>query len=116
MGLYLVKTILSALIIVLVSELAKTYSWVAALITSLPLISIIAITWLYVDTHDVQTISEYSMGIFWLVIPSLIFFLALPLLLKNGFSFWLSLPIASLITAATYGVYMFALSKIGIMS
>ena len=116
MGLYLVKIIVSAVIIVLISELAKAYSWMAALITSLPLISIIAITWLYVDTHDVQKISDYSIGIFWLVIPSLIFFLALPLLLKNGLSFWVSLPLSCLITAAGYGIYMLVLSKTGIMS
>ncbi len=116
MGIYIVKTLLSAIIIVLVSELAKTMTWFAALITSLPIVSIIAITWLYVDTHDISKVSAYSIDIFYLVIPSLIFFIVLPLLLKNGVSFWISLPASCLITAAGYGVYVMALSKLGTMS
>ena len=64
MGLYLIKTLLSALIIVLVSELAKTTTWLAALITSLPIVSIIAITWLYIETQDTAKVSSYSIDIF----------------------------------------------------
>lgn len=47
---YLVKLVLSAGIIVAVSEVAKVNTGLGALIKSLPLISIIAMIWLYVDT------------------------------------------------------------------
>ena len=51
MGYYLIKLLLSATIIVVVSEVAKVSAGLGALIKSLPLISILAMIWLYVDTH-----------------------------------------------------------------
>ena len=116
MAYYFVKVIISALIIVLVSELAKAYSWVAALITSLPLISILALSWLYIDTHDIQKVSDLAVGIFWLVIPSLVFFIALPFLLAKHVPFWMSLGISCVITALFYSGYFLLLSKIGVIS
>ena len=46
------KTIISAIIIVAVSEIAKKYTWTAAIIVSLPLTSLLAFIWLYWDTKD----------------------------------------------------------------
>ncbi len=114
MTFYLIKTILSAILIVLISEIAKASSWVAAFITSLPIMSILALTWLYIDTQNIDKVSDLSMGIFWMVIPSLIFFVALSYGLKQNLSFWLSLAIASTLTASTYALYVLLLKKIGI--
>jgi len=84
---FLTKTIVSALIIAGVSELAKRFIPVAAILASLPLTSILAMIWLYGDTRDAQKISSLSTGIFWAVLPSLLFFLVLPFLLKSGIHF-----------------------------
>ena len=111
---YMFKTIISALLIVIISEVAKASSWVAAFITSLPIMSILALSWLYIDTQNIEKVSELSMGIFWLVIPSLIFFLALPFLLKQNLSFWLSMIIASVLTTSVYAIYYILLKKLGI--
>ena len=115
MAYYILKTIISAIILVFVSELAKTYSWFAALVISLPIISILAISWLYIDTQDIQKIIDLSTGIFWLVIPSLVFFIVLPLLLKVQVPFWWSLILSCFITAITYLVYTLILNKWGVM-
>ncbi|MGH7885637.1 MAG: hypothetical protein ACRENO_08090, partial [Thermodesulfobacteriota bacterium] len=60
-------------------------------IASVPLVSVIAIIWIYIDTKDVEQISSLSKNIFWLVVPSLVFFIALPLFLKYQINFYISL-------------------------
>ena len=90
---FLIKTLLSAVMIAAISELGKRFSWLAAILASLPLTSILAIIWLYHDTGDVQKISDLTKGIFWAVLPSLLFFIIFPILLKNGIRFWISLPL-----------------------
>lgn len=111
---YALKLFLSALIIVVVSEVAKRSSLLGALIASLPLTSILAITWLYIDTKDMEKVTNLSLGIFWIVIPSLLFFVSLPLFLKWGFNFWLGLCGSVLITGIGYAVYALLLAKAGI--
>ena len=103
---YSIKILLSSLIIVTVSEIAKRSSLLGALLASLPLTSLLAFVWLYLDTGDVQKVSDLSSDIFWLVLPSLALFLVLPLLIKMGWGFWLSLAVAMLVTAACYGVML----------
>jgi len=99
---YIVKVALSALIIVAISELAKRSSALAALLASLPLTSLLAFVWLYVDTGEVEKIARLSDDIFWLVLPSLVLFVVLPVLLRQGVGFWMSLLIGLGATAVSY--------------
>jgi hypothetical protein len=108
---YAVKLVLSALIIVAVSELAKRQPTWGGLLASLPLVSLLAIVWLYLDTRSTQQISELSLSIFWLVLPSLLFFLVLPLALKQGLGFTASLLLAMVVTIAGYGGTLAALKR-----
>ncbi len=110
--LYLVlKVLLSAIIIVIVSEVAKRSSVLGALIASLPLTSLLAIIWLYLDTGETAKVGALASGILWLVIPSLLFFIALPLLLRGGVHFWWAILISCLVTAAGYGFTTWILGK-----
>ena len=102
MGQYAFKIGLSALILVAIAEIAKRSSFWAAALASLPLTSLLAFIWLYVDTGDMQKIATLSSGIFWLVLPSLLLFVLLPILLRSGLGFWLSLLTASTATALAY--------------
>ncbi len=70
--------------------------------SSLPLTSLLAFVWLYLDTGDVQKIATLSSGIFWLVLPSLLLFVLLPVLLRSGWGFWLSLAVSGAATALAY--------------
>jgi hypothetical protein len=99
---YLLKIFISALVLVAVSELAKRSSFWGAALASLPLISVLAFIWLYLDSGDLQKVSDLSSGIFWLVLPSLVLFIALPLLLRAGVGFWISLGASCLATAIAY--------------
>lgn len=110
----LIKFALSAAVIVAVSEIARRNSSAAALLASLPLVSVLAFVWLYLDTRDAAKIAELSSSVFWLVIPSLLLFLALPALLRAGISFWVALPISCLLTALGYLGMTVLLKRFGI--
>ena len=110
---YFIKVTISALLIVAISEISKRQSGVAALLASLPITSLLAFVWLYLETGNTDTISELSRQIFWLVIPSLILFLALPVLLRWGWGFWFSLAMACGFTSVTYLLMIQLLHRFG---
>ena len=111
---YAIKVLISAALIVLVSELAKRNSLLAALVASLPVTSLLAFVWLYWETGDAARVSSLSLDIFWLVIPSLALFLALPLFLRIGWGFWISLAAAIIVTALCYGILLSLLRHLGV--
>ena len=109
MGFAIIKTLISAAIIAMVSEIAKRSPAFAALIASLPLISVLGMLWIYQETSDVQRIASHAEATFWLVLPSLPMFLLLPAMLRHGFGFYLSLALNVALTALLY----FGMVKIG---
>lgn len=111
---YALKLIVSALIIVAVSEIAKRNSGLGALLASLPLTTLLAIVWMQVENTPPVQIAELVEQVFWLVLPSLLFFLIFPLLLKQGVDFWLSLFLASTTTVTTYLVLLPILRRFGV--
>ena len=110
----LVKLLITALLIVAISEVAKRSTLLAAILASLPLISVLAMVWLYIDTRDTERIASLATGVFWLVIPSLVLFISLPLLLRSGINFPLSMSLSIGLTVAAYFLMVFALRKAGI--
>ena len=113
MILYATKIFLSAILILVISELSKRTGFWGALLASLPLVSLISIGWIYFETRDIEKIRSFSYGIFWLVLPSLAFFLILPACLQK-LSFLASFAIAVFSTLALYAVMLWTLPKIGI--
>ena len=111
---YVVKLVATALLVVLVSELAKRSTLFGAIVASLPLVSLLAFLWIYYESKDVERISALSQSIFWLVLPSLFLFLALPILLGRGYGFFLSLGLSCAITIAGYLLTLLALRQFGI--
>jgi hypothetical protein len=99
---YVLKVLISAVVIVVVSEIAKRSSLLGGFIASLPLISILAFVWLYLDTRSLEKIGALSYSILWLVLPSLSLFIALPWLLKKTGSFFLGLGGALTVMAVFY--------------
>ena len=104
---YIVKLLVTVLLVVLISELAKRSTLYGALLASIPLVSVLAMIWLYVDTRDTARVAALSGSIFWLVLPSLALFIVLPVLLKAGVSFYLSMAIG---IAATVFCYWLAIT------
>lgn len=111
---YLVRVLISAIIIVAISEIAKRSTILGAALASVPLLSVIAIIWLYHDTHNVTVIANLASGIFWLVIPSLILFLLLPIfLLKLDWSFYPALSVSLAAMIAGYFLMTLMLKWLG---
>jgi len=100
---YAIKVLLTAALVVAVSEVSKRSSLVGGMLASLPFISFLGMTWLYIDTGSTEKVAELSRSIFWLVLPSLPFFLILPFLLKRGWGFYSSLGFS---TAFMIGLYV----------
>jgi hypothetical protein len=111
---YALKVIISALLIVAISEIAKRSTGFAALVASLPLTSLLAFVWLHMEASPPERIAELSSQIFWLVLPSLLLFLLLPLLLKHGLSFWVSLGLSVAATAGCYLALLPLLRRMGV--
>lgn len=112
MWIYFTKTILSALIIVVVTEVSKRSGLLGGLIKSLPLISLLSFIWLYTETKNTAKVAALSVGTFWFVLPSLPFFLVFPLLLRQEVGFWPSLGWSLLLMLACYGLMFFLMSKL----
>ena len=114
---YAIKLIISAALIVIVSEVSKHTGYLGGLLASLPLISYLAIIWLYVEKREegIQAISNLSMGVFWFVLPTLPFFLLLPVLLKHmHMHFAAAMAVATVFMFACYAGTMWALGRFGI--
>lgn len=111
---YLVKIAVTTGLIVIISEVAKRSSLVGAILASIPLVSVLAMIWLYIDTKDAAKVSALSTSIFWLVLPSLTLFLALPFLLKHGMNFYLSMSLSVGATALCYLVLVLILNGLGL--
>lgn len=109
------KILISALLVFAISELSKRNSFLGALLASLPVVSILAMIWLWRDTHDVGRIASFSTGVFWLVLPSLVLFALLPpLLTRWHFSFPGALALGCTATVIAYFITSVVLKRFGI--
>jgi hypothetical protein len=99
---YAVKVVVTAALVVLVAEIGKRSTLLGALLASLPLVSVLAMIWLYSDTRDAAQVAALARSVFWLVLPSLLLFLVLPVLIERGYNFYLSLGVAVGVTIAGY--------------
>jgi len=111
---YALKVGISAVVIVAITEIAKRSSGFAALLAAIPLTSLLAFIWLHVEGAEPARIAELSSQIFWLVLPSLVLFLLLPLLIRQGLGFWLSLAISVATTVVCYLAMLPVLRKFGV--
>lgn len=113
MAYLIIKAVISALIIVAVSEVAKRNPGTGALIASLPLISVLGMIWLWRDTQDAVRMATHAEATFWYVLPSLPMFLIIPALLKRGFGFWPTLVAGCVVTMLLYVAMTAALARFG---
>lgn len=112
---YFIKVIITTILIVIISEISKRNTLIGSILASIPLVSVLAMIWLYVDTNDSTKIIKLSNSIMVLIIPSLTLFIALPMLIKKGFSFYLSLLISIILTILAYYLIILISEKLGII-
>lgn len=114
MGYYISKIIITTFLIVLISEITKRNSLVGALLAAVPLVSILAMTWMYIDTNSSNSAVEFSNKIIWLIAPSMTLFILFPILIKKGMSFYPSMAISVVSTIIAYYLMILILEKFGI--
>jgi hypothetical protein len=110
----IIKAALSGMIVAAVSEIARRYPGWGGLVASLPLTSLLAMIWLFRDTHEPERVAELSMSTFWFFLPSVPLFVALPLLIRSGVPFWASMAIVVIGTLALYAGWFWAAPRLGI--
>ena len=106
------KTAITAMTVVLISEIAKRSSMLAGLIVSIPLTTFLAMIWLYWESQETQKIIDLSHSTLLMIIPSCTFFIFLPTLLKFDFHFSLALFVSILLTASCYYLFISILQKL----
>jgi hypothetical protein len=107
------KYLITAAVVVAVSEVAKRSDRLGALIASLPLVTLLALTWLYIEKQPAEKIANHAWYTFWYVVPTLPMFLAFPALLTR-FGFWPALGLSAVITIACFAVFAVCVKPFGI--
>ncbi|UPG89994.1 DUF3147 family protein [Luteibacter aegosomaticola] len=107
------KYLITAAVVVAVSELAKRSDRLGALLASLPLVTLLALTWLYIEKQPTEKIANHAWYTFWYVVPTLPMFLAFPWLLHR-WGFWPAMAISALLTIVCFGAFALAVKPFGI--
>ena len=108
------KALLAGVMIAAIAEVGRRLPAAAALIASLPLVSILGMIFLWNAKPDAENMAEHAQATFWFVLPSLPMFLLIPVLLRNGVSFWLSLAAGCALTVSLYLAMVYAAPRLGI--
>lgn len=96
------KALLAGAMIAAIAEIGRRLPATAAIIASLPLVSVLGMIFLWHAKPDAENMALHAEATFWYVLPSLPMFLLIPVLLRSGLNFWLALAAGCLLTVALY--------------
>jgi hypothetical protein len=108
------KALLAGVIIAAIAEVGRRLPAMAALIASLPLVSILGMIFLWHTRPDAENMAVHAQATFWFVLPSLPMFLLIPAMLRQGFGFWTSLAAGCLLTFVLYLLMVQCAPRLGI--
>ena len=111
---FLIRVVISGILIALIAVVGRKAPAAAALIASLPLISILGMVWLWRDTGDRALLANHAEATFFYVLPSLPMFLVIPLLLRAGYHFWTSMGAGIALTVCLYFLMIIVAARFGI--
>ncbi|HEY2345842.1 MAG TPA: DUF3147 family protein [Xanthomonadaceae bacterium] len=108
-----IKYLLTAAVVVIVSEAARRSDRVGGFIAALPLVTLLALIWLYVEKQPQEKIANHAWYTCWYVVPTLPMFLAFPFLLPR-LGFWLTLLASAALTVACFALFAWIVRPFGI--
>ena len=111
---FVAKALLAGVIIAAIAEVGRRLPTMAALIASLPLVSILGMIFLWYARPDAENMAVHAQATFWFVLPSLPMFLLMPVLLRQGYGFWTALLAGCALTVALYLLMVQLGPRIGI--
>jgi membrane protein insertase Oxa1/YidC/SpoIIIJ len=110
----LIKAAVSGVLVAAISEVARRFPGWGGLVASLPLVSLLAMTWLYVDTRDPVKVADLASSTFWFFLPSMPMFLIIPWLLRSGWSWAATMALAIAVTLALYALMFWLAPRLGV--
>ena len=99
---WVIQACVSAILIVFINVISNKYPLMASLTVAIPIISVSVMILMHIDGKDVNTIATWTTDVFWLVLPSLSFFLLFPYLVKHQFQFYSAFSISLATMIALY--------------
>ena len=113
MGWLISKYLITAALVVVVSEVAKRSDRFGGLIAALPLVTVLTLIWLYTEKQSPEKIVNHAWYTFWYVVPTLPMFLLFPALLPR-LGFWLTFGASALLTMACFALFALLVRHWGI--
>jgi hypothetical protein len=107
------KYLITAAVVVLVSEVAKRSDRFGGFVAALPMITLLTLVWLHIENQPEAKLGNHAWYTFWYVVPTLPMFLAFPWLLQR-LGFWWTLGSCALITIACFRAFALAVKRFGI--
>jgi len=107
------KYLLTAGMVVFISEAAKRSDRLGGFIAALPLITLLTLAWLYIENQPEEKIANHAYYTFWYVIPTLPMFLLFPYLLPR-LGFWITIGACVVITVICFGLFALLMKGFGI--
>lgn len=108
------KALLAGAMIAAISEIGKRLPATAAIVASLPLVSVLGMIFLWHAKPDAENMAAHAQATFWYVLPSLPMFLLIPVLLRGGMNFWLALGVGCALTVGLYLLMMHFGPRLGL--
>ena len=108
------KALLAGAMVATIAELGRRLPTMAALVASLPLVSVLGMMFLWFARPDAENMAVHSEATFWYVLPSLPMFLVIPVLLRSGVNFWIALAAGCALTVGLYLLMMHIGPRMGL--
>ena len=107
------KYLITAGLVVFISEIAKRSDKLGGFIAALPLITLLTLIWLYVEKQSDEKIANHAYYTFWYVIPTLPMFLLFPYLLPK-LGFWVTMGASVVVTIICFGLFALVMKGFGV--
>jgi len=107
------KYLLTAGMVVFISEVAKRSDKLGGFIAALPLMTLLTLVWLYIENQSEEKIANHAYYTFWYVIPTLPMFLLFPYLLPR-LGFWITMGACVVATVICFGLFALFMKNFGI--
>jgi hypothetical protein len=108
------KALLAGAMIAAIAEIGRRLPATAAIIASLPLVSVLGMIFLWHARPDAENMAVHAAATFWYVLPSLPMFLLIPALLRSGVNFWAALAAGCVLTVGLYLLMMYFGPRLGL--
>ena len=102
----LIKIIVTAGLIVLISEIAKINDKLGGLIAAMPIMTLLVILWMYYDGNSGEKISSHISYTLLYIVPTIPMFLIFPFVISK-FGFYMAFLISILITVISVTILNF---------